>query len=349
MTALRSLLFGSMVLDRSKIIWRGAIRGAIVVTILITVPVLYGAPATATPLAIGALFVALADIGEQVGLRWRTMLWTTTWLMAGTFVGILVSENAPALVVVSALVALLCGYVGVIGRRSGLAGVLTLVIFTVFAGSPRPEWDAPSTTLLVGLGGIIITAVTIVPTLIRHPGSGRRPTAAEAWLPVLRQHLHADDDYVRHAVRLALAIAVATIVALLIQHPHSYWIPMTVAWVAKPERRATSTRVLARLAGTIGGVLIVVLINDVFHLGNPGLILVCGIGSLVVLMFVWADYAIAVVGITAFIVALFALQGSPVGATAHLRIGDTLIAGVIAVLASLVWPAVPHPDPAPSH
>lgn len=339
----RDVLLGAVRLDRSRLAWKAPLRSSIVLLILVAIPVANGNPATAIPVAIGALFVGIADMGEHVGMRWRTMLWTTLWLMIGTALGVAFSESAIGLILVSAGFAALCGYVGVLGPRGALAGLLSLVVLTVFGGSPQPEWNVVPTALLVGLGGVVQAAVTVLPTMIRHPGSARRPTPAELWLPRLRTHLDWSDDFLRHGVRLAIAIGAATWLAFLLNHPHSYWIPMTVAWVAKPDTRGTATRVLARIVGTLLGLGLVALLVDGLNAGQWGIVAVAGIGSMLAMAFIWADYAIAVSGVTVLVIALFALIGEPIIATAPLRIVDTLIAGIIVLAATFAWPAKRHP------
>jgi uncharacterized membrane protein YccC len=98
--------------------------------------------------------------------------------------------------------------------------------------------------------------------------------------------------------------------------------------------------VLARIAGTVVGVFVVAAVVDGLNLGNVGVIVVVGLGSVIALMFIWAEYAIAVGGVTIFVIALFSLVGAPVSSTVWLRIIDTLIAGAITIAASFIWPAV---------
>ena len=67
--------------------------------------------------------------------------------------------------------------------------------------------------------------------------------------------------------------------------------------------------------------------------------LLVGLGSLVMLVYLTADYTIAVIGITLVVLALFTLIGEPIGASALYRVTSTLVAGVIVLLASTVWPS----------
>ena len=127
---LKTVMFGTTHIERGKIVWKMPIRSSIVIAILVGYFVWTDRPMSAVPLAIGALFAAVADVGEHLGYRWRTMLWTTTWLMLGCAVADLVSDWRILVVVASCAVALLTGFVGAIGMRAGLIGTLVLVVFT---------------------------------------------------------------------------------------------------------------------------------------------------------------------------------------------------------------------------
>ena len=66
------------------------------------------------------------------------------------------------------------------------------------------------------------------------------------------------------------------------------------------------------------------------------------------LAFVRANYAIAVGGITIFAISLMSLVGDPVAEVSVIRLLSTLIAGVIVIGASFLWPAVRNEDE-PAH
>ena len=218
-----------------------------------------------------------------------------------------------------------------------LVAVTALVVFAIFAGTPEVPWDWLPTALVMGLGGFIQTAVTCLPPLVRNPGLVRKPDDAGSVLPRLKAHLNPADPFFRHAVRLSLAFGFGTVFAMLVNHPHSYWIPMTIAWVAKPDQQGTTTRVVARILGTMIGLVFVALAVDGVSANTPWVVLVVGLGSAVALAFIWANYAIAVAGVTTFVIALFELIGVPVNATLPIRLLDTVLAGIITVAASFIW------------
>ena len=57
----------------------------------------------------------------------------------------------------------------------------------------------------------------------------------------------------RHAVRLAVTLAIATAWYRLAAFPRGYWLPMTALVVLKPEFQGTFAAGLARVAGTLLG------------------------------------------------------------------------------------------------
>lgn len=134
-------------------------------------------------------------------------------------------------------------------------------------------------------------------------------------------------------------MVVATGLAAWLDWPHHYWIPMTVAWIARPARTATVEKVVHRMLGTLGGiVLAVVLINDVGM--NPYVLAsIVAVGVAISLIFLRANYPIAVVGLTLAVIALFDIDGEPVDETAPYRVAATLLAGLLALLGTLIWPA----------
>lgn len=340
MTSARAALAAIVHVDREKLAWKMPLRASIVILLLITAFTLTGHPLEGVPVTVGALFAAIADVGEHVGHRWRTMLWTTAWLMVVGVIAEAVSDTPWLTLGVSVVVAAVCGFVGALGPRTALIGTLALVTMTIFAGIPEISSGFIPNALLIGLGGLAQTAVTCVPPLLRDPRLVHKPEDFGPVLPRLRAHLSASDPFARHAIRLALAILLSTAIALTWRTPHSYWIPMTVAWITKPDRHGTVDKVVGRVVGTCLGLLLIAFAVDVLGMGRVGMFLSVAVGSMLCLMFVWANYAIAVMGVTILVAALFAPAfAASVSSTLWLRVLDTLIAGAIALLVSIGWRA----------
>src|SRR6202011_5053509 len=83
-----------------------------------------------------------------------------------------------------------------------------------------------------------------------------------ATIEAFRNHLNLQSPIFRHAVRLAVLVALGDILGTEVSWRRTYWLPMTIALVLKPEFTATFTRGLLRIAGTILGLL---LATAMFH------------------------------------------------------------------------------------
>ena len=345
----RELLLGTTHVETQAVQRWAALRTGIVVGGLVLLFVLRDQNYFALPAAVGALFAAFSDTGGTVGRRWRTMLWTTSWLMLAALLGGIGGNVVLLGIVMTVPIAFVCGFVGAAGPRAALIGVLTLVVFIIFSGSPDSERLVVNTTLLVGLGGFVMTVVTVLPHLFeretRHLHIEPEPPFRER----MRGRWNLDDDFLRHGVRLAIVITLATIASDITSYPHDYWLPMTIAWVTKPDQNGTATKIIARISGTVVGVLITVVVVDLMAMRPEGIAIAVGIAAAVTIAFVWANYAIAVCGITFIVIGLFTFDGDPVGSTIVLRIILTILAGVVAFAGFYIWPPVrKHHQPMPA-
>jgi uncharacterized membrane protein YccC len=141
----------------------------------------------------------------------------------------------------------------------------------------------------------------------------------------------------RYATLLAGCVLVAHLLAEALHGPRGYWLPMTVAFVYKPDFGPLFTRALHRCAGTVVGV---AAIGAVFLL-TPGAYAVIGVvaafGALMAVG-VRHHYALATLGLTAVVFVLLDLLGDdrPLYGT---RIVDTALASALVLVAHfLVWP-----------
>lgn len=336
----RTFLLGTAHMERERILIAGAVRTTVLTLVLVSLAIYAGHPNAGIPLSIGVLFAALAEAGEEVGRRWRTMLWTTLWLMAASLVGGLVSENPIAVVIASTLIAFGAGLAGAAGPRAAVGGVFTLVVFIVYAGDPELPAASLESALLIGLGGVILTIVTILPAILRDPSVVRVALSAVPPLwPRVREHVVSQDLFLRHAVRLSVVILVATIVSEASGVPHAYWLPMTVAWVTKPDVSGTVSKVAARVLGTILGLAIGALLLMGLGVSGYWAALVVSLAGGLAVAFVWANYAVGVAGITVFVVVMFSFDGDSVPEDLLLRLLATLLAAVMAIAGSFIWRA----------
>ncbi len=158
------------------------------------------------------------------------------------------------------------------------------------------------------------------------------------WLATLRANLSFDSSACRHAVRLAVCIAIGDFITHSFSLPRSYWLNMTVALVLKPDFGSTFSRGVLRLAGTYCGLMLATVL---FHLISPtSVALVVGVGILAFLMrsFGRANYGVLVTVLSALVVFLFSLIGITPKDVISSRAMNSTIGGTLALVIYLIWP-----------
>lgn len=335
MAHFRSRLATLIEFDFSQADWRDALRGALV-TAIITVPfVLNGELTTIIPLSIGAAFVAIAEAGQPFGNRWRTMLWTTAILMVAVTLGSALSNLTLIAVIASGIVAFIGGAVGFLGRRAAVGGLLGLVLFVIYIGVPVSLDDAFTSGALVGLGGFLQTVAAVVMGIVRKQHRSIPLQAPPR--PALSDLRRGDHRFLRHGIRLAIVIMIATSISESISLPHPYWLPMSVAWMSKPDHDGTVVRIVHRLVGTMVGLLIASLLVVIFQPNGASFLPIALLGAAVAIAFIWANYAIAVTGVTIWVVALFGMVGDPVVETMDIRLLATVAAAALVLIATWLF------------
>ncbi len=154
----------------------------------------------------------------------------------------------------------------------------------------------------------------------------------------LRANLTLQSAACRHAVRLAVCVAVGDSLARSMDWRRSYWLPMTIAIVLKPDFTATFSRGVLRLVGTFVGLVVA---TGLFHLLPSSL--APEVGLIAILAFLMrcygpANYGVFVTALTAMVVVLIAATGVPPKDLIGPRGLNTALGGAIALVAYGVWP-----------
>jgi uncharacterized membrane protein YccC len=155
---------------------------------------------------------------------------------------------------------------------------------------------------------------------------------------VLRANLTLQSPAFRHAVRLAVCVAAADLLARTLGWRRTYWVPMTVAIVLKPDFTTTFSRGLLRLAGTFVGLGFA---TALFHILSPPIGLQVALIAVFVFLMRWlgpANYGILTTAITTLVVLLFAVSGVTPTEVIAARGMNTVAGGLIALLAYRLWP-----------
>jgi uncharacterized membrane protein YccC len=485
------------------------VRTAIVVASLAAVALSLGEARFIFPLVAGALLVGISDPQETTPVRVRTLATATVWFALATALGGLVGGAPLAHVAVGAVLAFVCGYVGVLGPRAALMGMFALVIFLAFSGGPAtPAAAVRDGAMVLAGGGVQVMVVMLLGLAGRDSGTraavanafrylavdslrgrltvpivaqafaqaqnvaqrtvagdamrvwlvdltneaqqarlgllalsrpARRPRsdaagsdapdAAEASIdevrlaaadlsrqvarvlvlpwrrrgvavrverlnealrradtmghldptvlaaivdplvaaaqavagpwpwhrrPVvqrimavvsptvtsapLRQRLAPSPMFTNHAIRLAIAVAVGIVFSRFVDLPHSFWLPLTVAWVARPDLGSTISLVTFRVIGTLVGAAAIAAVVVATDLSTVGLAVLIGLGTVVACSFITVNYSVGVLGLTTILLTLLASLGEPVERDFVLRAFATIAGGVLVVAVAMVKP-----------
>ncbi|MET3598776.1 FUSC family protein [Martelella mangrovi] len=146
-------------------------------------------------------------------------------------------------------------------------------------------------------------------------------------------------EVVISALRLSLCMGLAVALSHVLPGDHSYWLPMTVAIVLKPDFGSVFLRAIHRSLGTLAGVAIALAIAALVPKGIafvPVIMLLCAVIPFAGLR----SYAVMVTFLTPVILLMIDLVSSgPVASYDIQRLADTLAGSAIAlVFGYLIWP-----------
>jgi uncharacterized membrane protein YccC len=160
----------------------------------------------------------------------------------------------------------------------------------------------------------------------------------QGWLGTLRANLHFESPAFRHAVRLATCVAIGDAIGRGVSWQRSYWLPMTVAVVLKPDFTTTFSRGVLRLAGTFTGLILATALYHLFPLSPVTQLILVGTFTFLLRSVGPANYGVFSLAISGLIVFLIAATGvSPAEVVAE-RALNTVAGGLLALLAYALWP-----------
>lgn len=248
-----------------------------------------------------------------------------------------------------------------------LGGVLRQVAASVRRG--RPAFDAESEQQL----GRVLAELEQAEATAQASGQGEpAPASLSQWLRLISQLLSdlnqppvqpldvAEDEVTspppvwgglwqmprpswesastRHAVKYGLVLGLGTLLTRLLHVPHGYWLVLTAAVVLRQEYVTTLTRGLARLGGTLAGVLLAELLIWVFHPTQTELSWWSVVGAFLTFALFPAGYAAFSAAITLYVVFAIAASGLSEDVVVELRLALTLLGGLLALGAHLLYP-----------
>ncbi len=175
------------------------------------------------------------------------------------------------------------------------------------------------------------------------------PALAENWsapwrmkfagrLAKLQANLSWNSTVFRHALRLAVCLGLGDAIGRGLSLQRTYWIPMTIAIVLKPDFTATLSRSILRIIGTFSGLLTASLLFHFLHVDIRTDVALLGVFVLLLRLVGPANYGIFVAALSAEIVVLLATTGVAPMDVIVPRAINSLIGGLVAMIAWTVWP-----------
>jgi hypothetical protein len=181
----------------------------------------------------------------------------------------------------------------------------------------------------VAMEGFSTGVGTNVPWRLRFEGHRAR----------LLANLSFNSTAFRHAVRMAACLAIGDTVGRALTLQRTYWIPMTIAIVLKPDFTGTFARGVLRVGGTLAGLALTTLLFRALH---PGIVLDVILLAGFTLFLRWAgpaNYGLFVIAISGLVVMLVAVTGIAPEAVIAARAQNTALGGLLALAAYALWPS----------
>src|SRR5947207_1201896 len=157
-------------------------------------------------------------------------------------------------------------------------------------------------------------------------------------LATLRANLNQQSSAMRHAIRLAAMVALGNGLERAFYLHRSYWLPMTIVLVLKPEFTTTFSRGLLRIGGTILGLFLATALFRFLPDSATVQIVLIFVFTLLLRWVGPANYEVFAVAISALVVLLIAITGVSPKEVIWARGINTAAGGALALLAYWIWP-----------
>jgi len=128
-------------------------------------------------------------------------------------------------------------------------------------------------------------------------------------IATLHANLNFGSAVFRHALRLSFAMAVGNAIGREFDWRRSYWIPMTIVLVLKPEFAVTFTRGVLRITGTILGLLLATALFHFLPIHVATEMILIGVFTFLMRWIGPANYGVFAVMISALVVLLLTING----------------------------------------
>jgi uncharacterized membrane protein YccC len=328
--------------DWSQVLLREATRLVPAVILTLAAGLWFGDPTQSAVATSGAFVVGFGAFQQFTGAPTAPMVFAAIGMTVSIFVGTLVGQSTPALIVAVLLYGCGVGLLPSIGMGAFWIGQQCAVFLLIAGAYSGGAGEALTRAALVLAGAGTQLACY---ALIRFLMEGR--LARPAWSATLfeaRQALAGLGAQLRHrtplfsfALRFAIALVVAVATERALAIPHGYWVAMTTLLLLRPDFQDTYTRSLGRLGGTLLGA---ALATGFAHVAVPGPVVLAALTALFA-FFSYAclrlNYGVFSFFLTGYVILLLTLAGLAEREVASERIESTLIGGVFALAAHIAF------------
>jgi uncharacterized membrane protein YccC len=175
-----------------------------------------------------------------------------------------------------------------------------------------------------------------------HPRTNHPLRRLRTDLEQIRANMSIHSPAGRHALRLAVIVPLAALIARELPLQRSYWMVVAAATILRPEFGATFTRGAERALGTCLGVGLAGAIAVTVHPAGGATIVLVGALAWAGYSLFPASFAVGFCFITALVVFLLNTVRPDTLATATDRLVDALVGGAIGLIAYALWPTWAH-------
>ncbi|GGR14259.1 membrane protein [Streptomyces roseolus] len=157
--------------------WPATVRAALALSLPLAAGLALDRPAEGALVSMGALSGVIGDTADAYRMRVFNIAVPQLFGALGVTLGTLVFGHGWLAVATLTLVALVSGMISSIGAVASASGLLLLLNAVVGAGLPMPDpwWKAP---VLLGLGGLVVLALTLLGWPLRRAAPERAAVAA---------------------------------------------------------------------------------------------------------------------------------------------------------------------------
>ena len=340
-----------------------AVEATVAVAIALLLGQLTGHPSAGSIAAGAAFTIGFAVFHEALSSTLLSMGLLTLGIASATLIGSLGAQWTPLVLLLCVLAALNYGLLTGLDPTASWIGQQCGVYVVISSYFTQGIHYALGRTAMVLAGGALQMLLFSAFRLLHRQTEDRqlppipvfrqlRTRAGQLWL-CLRRELHWNAETSGYVLKLVVTLGLSTALYRALHWRNGYWAPMTALLVLKPKWVNTLSRGIARTAGTMVGAAIcafLAIVHPPFHHWIYFLLIV--LTAFVCFALQAVNYALFSTFLTLYTVFLFAFGGFSERTAADLRLLNTAIGGLLALLVDFIAKHIaarfrPVPAPAP--